>query len=163
MTPQQIAKDIERGAEIRAEIARLKKELKAVEGRIKQAAQESPHRDLEDENREGKQALLRSSKSVLPVRFTSDSIVASFDPDTELHLALRDIAGDKLGLFYEEVRKFQRVPKDGVKFRRIARENLEPKAFAELIHAATQRTKDGIAKSATVIAWDDLRPADQVA
>lgn len=159
MTPQQIAKDIERGAEIRAQIAGLQKELKTVESRLKQAAQEAPHVALEDENREGKQALLRSVKSVLPVRFTSDAIVASFDPDSGIHHKLAQIAGDKLHLFYAPVEKYQRVPKDGVEFRRIARDHLGPEAFAQLIYHATQRTKDGIAKSATIIAWDDIRTA----
>lgn len=162
MTPQQIAKDIERGREIIAEIDSLKAELKQIETRLKQAGQDAPHLPLEDENREGRQALLRSSRHVLPVRFTSDAIIASFDPDSETHRVLAGIAGDKLGLFYQEVRKFTRVPKDGVEFRKVAREHLAPEAFARLVHAATDRKKDGIAKSATVIAWDDIKPADAV-
>lgn len=163
MTPQQIAKDIERGHQIRAEIDGLKAELKTVEGRLKEAAGEAPHVDLEDAEREGKQALLRSSKHVLPVRFTADSIVGSIDEDGETHRRLAAIAADKLPLFFAPRPKLFRVPKDGREFRATAREHLDPQSFAALIYAATDRTKDGLAKSSTVIAWDDLKPADAVA
>ena len=38
-----------------------------------------------------------------------------------------------------------------------AREILDSDTFARLIHAVTQRDKNGIAKSKTVVAWDDAR------
>lgn len=160
MTPQQIAHDIERGRELISEIDARKAELKEIEARLKLAAQDAPHLPLECEEREGRQALLRSEAHVLPVRFTADSLVATVDADSQLHQQLQDIAGDKLPLFYAASTKLARVPKDGVEFRRTARAHLLPEACAALISASLQRDKSGIPRSSTVIAWDDLRPND---
>lgn len=158
MTPAQIATDIERGAAIKQEIATLQKELKDIEARLKQAAEAGEHVPLQDADREGKQCLLRSPKLVLPVRFTADAIVGSFAFDGPMHREILAIVGEqKLPLFFKEVHTLDRVPKDGQAFRKTAREHLEPDAFAGLIRAATQRDKDGIAKSTIQIAWDDIK------
>jgi hypothetical protein len=163
MTPQQIAADIERGNFLKAEIAKLETELKAIEGRLKQAAEAGEHVPLQDADREGKQCILRSPNLALPVRFTADSIIGSFLFDSPAHQEILGIVGpQKLPLFFKEVHGFDRVPRDGKKFREIARANLAPDAFAALIKAATARDKDGIAKSTVQIAWDDARPPEQV-
>ena len=163
MTPHQIATDIARGIEIKAEISRLEIELEAIEDRLEAAGLLGPHVPLQEAEREGKQFLARGSGKVLPIRFESDQIVGSFQPDSPMHKAIAEIAGDKLARFYKDVRKFERVPKDGNAFRKLARKLLEPAQFAKLINAATSRDKDGIAKAKTVIAWDDVKAADQVA
>jgi hypothetical protein len=64
----------------------------------------------------------------------------------------------KLPRLFKDTRAFVRVPKDGKAFRQIAREILDSDTFARLISAVTQRDKHGIAKSKTVVAWDDARP-----
>jgi hypothetical protein len=163
MTPQQIATDVERGKAIKEEIARLEAELKDIEARLKQAAQAGHHVPLQDKDREGKQCLLRSPRLVLPVRFTADSIVGSFPFDGEMHKAILGIVGpEKLPLFFKEVHSFERVPKDGQKFRKVARENLAADTFAALVQAATARDKEGIAKSSIQIAWDDTKAPEAV-
>jgi hypothetical protein len=163
MTPEQIAADIERGIVLRKEIAEREAELKEIEARLKTAAEKGEHVPLQDKDREGKQCLLRSPRSVLPIRFTADSIIASFLKDSPAHTEILAIVGEaKLPLFFKEVPGFARVPKDGQAFRKIARENLEPDAFAKLIHAATARDKKGIAKSTVQIAWDDAKPPEAV-
>lgn len=165
MTAQQIAADIARGKEIVEEIKRLETELKAIESRLEQAGLTGDQVPLQDKDREGKQYLARGEKIIVPVRFESDLIAGSFDPDSVMHKAVIAALGDqhlKLPLFFKDKRTFARVPKDGKAFRKIARKNLDPDTVAKLIHAVTQRDKDGIAKSKTVIAWDDAKPVDQV-
>lgn len=161
MTPQQIAADVARGLEIKAEIGRLTAELKLIESRLEAAGLEGEQIPLQDKDREGKQFLARGRDKIIPIRFESDQLIASFLPDTETHQAVKDIAGDKMDHLFKEVRKFDRTTKDGYTFRKLAREILDADRFARLIHACTARTKDGLAKSKTIIAWDDAKPIDQ--
>ncbi len=164
MTDQQIAADVNRGAEIVKKIAKFQKELKAVEARLTTAAQGGIHIPLQDENREGKQCLLRSPELVLPVRFTADSIIGSFPVNSPAHTTILKVVGEeKLPLFFKPVAGFARVPKDGEAFRKVGRKNLDPDAFAALIKAATAVDKDGIPKSTIQIAWDDAKPPEVVA
>ena len=163
MTPQQIAADIVRGIEIKNEIDLLKTELEAIENRLEAAGLLGPHIPLQEAEREGKQFLASGSGKILPIRFESDQIVGSFQPDSPMHKKIAEITGDKLPKFFKDTRKFERLPKDGNAFRKLARKLLEPDAFASLIAACTSRDKDGIPKSKTVIAWDDVKPIDQVA
>lgn len=164
MTATQIAADIKRGKEIKTEQAKLKKELDAIEARLTAAAEAGDHVPLQDENREGKQCLLRSPELVLPVRFTADSIIGSFPLNSPAHAAiLKAVGGEKLPLFFKPVAGFARVPKDGEAFRKVGRKNLDPDAFAALIKAATAVDKDGIPKSTIQIAWDDAKPPEVVA
>jgi hypothetical protein len=167
MTSQQIAADIARGTIIKAEIARLEIELKAIEARLESAGLQGEQIPLQDKDREGKQYLARGTDKIIPIRFESDLIAGSFQPDSLMHKAVISALGeknaDKLPQFFKDTRTFERVPKDGQKFRQLAREILEADCFAALISAATQRSKAGIPKSKTVIAWDDAKPLDQVA
>lgn len=158
MTPQQIAADIARGIEIKRQIGELVAELKGIEDRLEAAGLIGPHVPLEEKEREGKQYLATGSGKILPIRFESDQIVASFKPDSPTHTQIATILGDKLPKFFKDTREFKRVPKDGNAFRKLGRKLLEPEAFADLINACTSRDKKGIPKSKTVIAWDDARP-----
>lgn len=157
MKASQIAADIERGIEIKAEIAKLTEELKAIESRLQAAGAEGDQIPLQDANREGKQYLARSSKRIVPVRFESDLIAASFDPDSKMHKEAAAITGDLLPRFFKQSPKFARVPEDGEDFRSLAREILQPDQFAELIRAVTMRDKKGIAKSRIVVGWKDAK------
>lgn len=162
MTPQQIAVDIARGLEIRKQIAALTKELEAIESRLEAAGLAGDQIPLQDKDREGKQFLACGAEKIVPVRFESDLIAASFLPESEMHKAVLAVLGEeyrgKLPRLFKDTRSFVRVPKDGKAFRKLARELLDADTFARLISAVTQRTKDGIAKSKTVVAWDDARP-----
>jgi hypothetical protein len=163
MTPQQIAADIDRGIQIKAEIALLVVELKAIEERLEAAGLQGGQVPLQNPNLEGKQFLAKSSRTIVPVRFESDLIIGSFEAESPIHDQVKAICGDKIVRFFKASTKLDRVPKDGEAFRKLARELLDSDAFAKLIHAVTARDKKGIAKSKTVIAWDDAKPVDQVA
>jgi hypothetical protein len=162
MTPQQIAADIDRGIEIKELIASLTEELKAIEKRLAAAGCDGEQVRLQDPRREGKQFIARSNRQIVPVRFESDLIAASFDPDSIMRREAEEIAGELFPRFYKQSDKFARVPEDGEDFRVLARELLDPDAFAKLIRAVTQRDKDGIAKSRIVVGWKDAKPLDQV-
>lgn len=165
MTQTQIAADIARGLVIRSTIASLKIELDAIESRLESAGLQGEQIPLQDADREGKQFLARGDDKIIPIRFESDLIAGSFQPDSLMHKAVLTALGEdakKLPKFFKDARTFERVPKDGKAFRKLAREILDSGRFAALINASTQRGKDGIAKSKTVVAWDDARPIDQV-
>lgn len=163
MTPAQIACDIERGHEIKTLMAALTVELKAIEERLAKAGAAGVQIPLQDANREGRQFLARSERRIVPVRFESDLIAASFDPDSLMHKEAAAIAGDLLPRFFKQSNKFARVPEDGEDFRILARELLKPDQFAELIRAVTQRDKKGIAKSKIVVGWKDAKPIEAIA
>lgn len=161
MTPTQIAADVDRLLEIKTRIAELTLELKTIEARLEQAGLDGEQVPLVDADREGKQYLARGSAKIIPIRFESDLIAGSFKPDSEMHKACIAALGadaDKLPEFFADTRTFERVPKDGLAFRKLARELLPAASFAALVAAATQRTKDGLPKSKTVIAWDEAKP-----
>lgn len=163
MTTDQIANDIARGIEIRAEIATLEAELKAIETRLKNAAENGPHIPLQDAEREGKQFPAMGRSRIVPIRFESDLIAASFEPDSTMRTEIEAVTGEHFPRFYAVSNKFARVPKDGDALRKLARQLLTPEKFALLIRAATTRNKDGIAKSRVVVAWADAKPLDQAA
>ena len=163
MTPQQIAADVARGLQIKAEIGRLIVELDAIETRLEAAGLAGCQIPLQETDREGKQYLACGLEKIVPVRFESDQIVGSFPPDSIMHKDVAAIAGAHVEKFFKDVRKFERVPKDGNAFRKLARKLLAPDAFAKLISACTSRDKAGIPKSKTVIGWDDAKPIDQIA
>lgn len=156
MTPDQISADIERGIHIKAQIISLTAELKQIETRLETIGLLGDHQPLQNPNLEGKQYLARSQKHTLPVRFESDLIIGSLEAASPLHAQLKTICGDHLARFFKPSSKLDRVPKDGEAFRKLARALLEPTAFAQLIQTVTARDKNGIAKSRTVVAWDDV-------
>lgn len=160
MTPQQIAADIERGKEIKAEIAKLTVELKQINARLQAAAEKAEHQPLADKDREGKQAILSSRLRTLPVIFEADLLIASFKPDSLKHTELAALLGDKLPLFFKDTRVFERIQEDGQKFRKFARETLHPDVFARLIKACLDIKKDGIPKSRVVVDWDSAKPIE---
>ena len=163
MIDPKIAADIERGFAIKSEVAALTEELKAIEKRLENAGLNGEQIPLQDANREGKQFLARSNWRIVPVRFESDLIAASFDPDSTMHQRAAEIAGDLLPRYFKQSTKFARVPEDGEDFRILARELLEPDQFAALIQAVTQRDKKGIAKSKIVVGWKDAKAIEAIA
>jgi len=158
-TPAQIQTDVERGRVVVHMIAQLEIELKEIEARLIADGETGHQEPLQDANREGKQFLASGITGILPIRFESDLIAGSFSPEDEMHKAVIAAIGDaNLPKFFKDVRKFERIAKDGEAFRKAARQHLEPDAFASLVKAVTIRDKTGIAKSKTVVAWKEIRP-----
>ena len=160
MTTTQIAADIERGKQIKAEIALLTAELKLINARLHAAGEEAEHIPLADADREGKQAILRGSRHSLPIVFESDLLIASFKPDSPKHAEIQAILGEKMPQFFRDTRVFERIQDDGKSFRKFARENLPADTFAKLVQACTDRKKDGIAKSRIIVDWDASKPLE---
>jgi hypothetical protein len=157
--PEQIKADVERGRVVVHMIAQLEAELKEIEARLITDGETGHQEPLQDANREGKQFLASGLTGILPIRFESDLIAGSFSPDDQMHQAVLAAIGEEhLPKFFKDVRKFERIAKDGEAFRKAARQHLEPDAFAALVKAVTMRDKAGIAKSKTVVAWKDIRP-----
>lgn len=153
-----LEEDIERGIQIRAEIEKLTAELKLVEARIQAVAEQGTHVPLKEEDREGKKFIGRGRSAIVPVIFESDLLIASFLPNSPVHTELEEIAGDKLKLFFRDVRKFERVQEDGRDFRREARKAFKPDQFARFIRASLSLKKGGIPKSRVVVAWKESEP-----
>jgi hypothetical protein len=161
MTPEQIAADVERGIEIKRQLVVLTAELKAIEDRLEQAGLNGQQVPLQDKDREGRQFLARGRKLVIPVVFESDQIIGSFQPGSDLHTQIAELAGKHLAKFFKDTRVFKRVQKEGNDFRKEARKIFGTDAPA-FIAACLQRDKESIPKSRTVIAWDNARDADAV-
>ena len=163
MTPQQISSDVSRGLVIRDQIKTWQAELRAIEKRLEQAGLEGDQIPLQEPDREGRQFLARSPGTgvFVPVVFESDQIIASVVVGTDLHTTLFSMAGEHLPKFFVASHKLDRVQKDGQAFRKLARQTFEHTAPA-FINSCLQRDKDGIPKSRTIIAWDNVKPLDHI-
>lgn len=161
MTPAQIAADVDRLIVVKAEIAKLTAEAKAIEARLEKAALDGEQVPLQDAEREGKQFLARGSSRIVPIRFEADNLVSTFKHESPLHKELQTLLGNDFATFFKEVRGFERKYKDDAnKFRKFARTQLQPDAYAALIKTCLAKDKDGIPKSKTVIAINDAKPIE---
>lgn len=155
-----VKEDVDRGLEIKAEFARLQDELKEIEDRLEKAGLDGKQIPLKDKDREGRQYLAQGSARIVPVVFTSDSLISSF-PDTGItYLNLRGIVGDCLGEFYKLL--WARRIEDGMKFRKRAHEILGDSA-PHFITACLSRDKEGVPKSSVVVDWKNARPQEGAA
>jgi hypothetical protein len=160
MTPEQISADIERGEFLSKRIKADKEELKQIEARLESAGLNMPHIPLKDQDREGKQAILRSGDRTMPVVYESDLLVGSFPAKGLIHTTLGNImAKDVFTALFKEVHQYERRQDDGQKFRVALRKAITDDALRiDILNVLKSRTKDGITKSKTVIAWDRLTP-----
>jgi hypothetical protein len=164
MTKTQIAADVQRGLQLRQEIKARQAELKAIEKRLEQAGLEGEQIPLQEEDREGRQFLARGGDAVVPVVFESDQLIASFRLGSETEARLEEFAAEhpvELARFYEAETTYSRVPKDGLAFRKLARDLLGV-AAPRFISLCIQRDKSGAPKSRTVIAWDNAKDPSAV-
>ena len=166
MTPQQISSDIERGLDLRTIIKTAQAELKSIEKRLEQAGLEGDQIPLQEADREGRQFLARSPKLnlIVPVVFESDQIVASFRKGSvfdETIQAFCDSREIRLHEFFVPETTYSRLAKDGQEFRKTARTMLGSVA-PEFVSQCVQRDKAGIARSRTIIAWENAKSLDQV-
>jgi len=148
---------VDRGIELRAEIKKLQKELDGIEVALESAGYEGTHRELKDEDREGRRWMAAGSRLIIPVVFTADKIVSSFKKDSPQHTRAAAAAAGKLGEFYLPATTFENRFKDGKQFRKAADETLG-QAAPGFITVCLARDKHGVPKSDVKIAWEDAEP-----
>lgn len=158
-SPSQLATLVDEAIQLRAEIAARTARLKEVESLIEAAALQGPHQDLADPDREGKQfRACSASGRVLPVIFTSDNLIQSFQDKSDKHNELLEIAGpDHLRRLFKRPTKWETMFTDGHKFRAAARELLPEADAIRFLAACRQVDKAGIPKSSTKFAWDQVQ------
>lgn len=137
-----------------AQIVALTKRKKEIEAALKKAAETMPHERLADDSREGRRVMLPGRSWRIPVIFTSDALIKSFQEGSAKHKELALIAGDKLNLFFKPPCKWETRFEDGQKFRAAASEQLGDLAPAFIV-ACRATDSAGIPKSSTVVAVDD--------
>ena len=158
-TTAQITSDVDRALALVAKMKADKKELEAIEARLVAAALERDKIPLEDEGREGQQFLACGSSCAVPVRFESDSLMATLPDEGPSFDLVKAACGVLFPKLWSKVTGYARKEKDGDKFRRNVRELAEPDRAAEIINATLARDKKtGLVKSRTVIAWENTRP-----
>jgi hypothetical protein len=165
MTTEQIAADIERGDFLSRRIKCDKAELKQIEKRLESAGLNVPHIPLKEQDREGKQAILRCGERTLPVIYESDLLIGSFPASGLIHTTLCEIvAPDVFKALFKEVNQYERRQEDGQKFRVALRKAVADEPLRlDILKVLKATTKEGITKSKTVIAWDRLTPVTQPA
>ncbi len=159
-TPNELARLVDEALQLRAEIQQRQARLKEVESLIEAAALKGPHEDLADADREGKQFRATSATGrVLPVIFTSDALIGSFQHQSDKHRELEALAGNAatLSRLFKKPSKWEIMFTDGHKFRAAARELLGEAASIPFIAACRQVDKAGIPKSSTKFAWDQIQ------
>jgi hypothetical protein len=157
-----ILRDVDRGAELTQAIASAKTELDAIEERLEADALARPdeHEALADASREGRQFLAKGTRITLPIVFTSDLLVKTFAPKSDVHDRIEAASDGQLARFYRLKPVFECTQKDGKAFRTFAAEILGPKAPA-LVAACRQVDKNGIPKSSTKLEWKDALAAQE--
>ena len=151
--------DVDRGLEIRDSIKKLEAEMKDIDTRLKHAALHGEQVELTDADREGRQYLAAGSARIVPVILTADLIVGEFGHSSPRHVEICNALKGKSHLMLEmfkTVRKFDNRFDSGKKFRAQAAEVFGDLAPA-FITACVARDKDGIAKSAIKIMWDETK------
>jgi len=140
------------------QLDKLEAELKPLEAIIKQAGINGPHVPLEDAQREGKQAILKTPTHALRVRIESDNLVGGFEIGSETDKKVQALlTPTEFKSLFKAVRKHERKEADGHKFRIKAKKAIANEAtYLQLIKTIRSLDKDGLPTSKTVIAWDTL-------
>lgn len=150
---------VDRGLVLRREIKDRQEELKAIEESLESAGLKAEQTELKDQDREGRRWLARGTDVIVPVIFTADKLVASFQEGTKVHkqivAALPD--GVKIEKFFTRCVTFKSLFEDGKVFRANA-EALLDKQAPKFITACVAKDKHGIPKSDVKIAWDRAEP-----
>ena len=155
-----IKADVDRGLEIRAQMEKLKVELKDIETRLHHAALHGVQVELADADREGRQYLAAGSERIVPVILTADLIVGEFASDSKRHIEILDSLYPRSGLtlFFKPVSKFENRFDSGKKFRLQALEEFGKDLAPKFITACVARDRDGIAKSSIKVMWEETQP-----
>jgi len=146
---------IDRGAALTAQIGELGKELKEVEEKIREIAKtkSDQHVPLTNDAREGRVFQARGSELVVPVVFTADRLVGSFQRGSKEHQRIAGaVPEEHFASFYRPWDGFENAFDDGLKFRHQAAALLGKDAPA-FITAALLVDKLGLPKSDIKIEW----------
>lgn len=149
---------VDRGLELREQIERMQKELKEIEGQLKEVGLKSEQEDLKDADREGKRWLAQGTRHVVPVIFTADKIVGQFQANGATHSQVKVLAGEDLRSFFKLQQVYNNQFESGKKFRQMAESVLGSKAPA-FITACLTRDKFGVPKSDIKVEWGEAGPA----
>jgi len=155
-----IRADIDRAVTLRSEIATRQTELDKITDRLVaaglKAGQAGRHEELVDAQRDGTRWLARGSGIAVPIIFTADKLIGTFQRDGAKHQTIKTSLGDQaneLTRFYKPVSGYETRFKDGKQFRSEADKVLAGRAPA-FVTACIARDKDGIAQSDVKIDWD---------
>jgi hypothetical protein len=145
---------IARGRELNARISADKRELDLIENTLRSRALAMPHEPLADGNREGRRATLRDGEQMVAVLFESDILKASFVSDSPVAKAVLPILDiDQTSALFKVKTTYERLVKDGHKFRLHCAEILPSALAANVIDLLKDRDRNGIVKSKSVIEW----------
>lgn len=156
-----IAKYVDRGLEIRSEIAQLLAELETIEAFMKQAGLRGEQVPLEDADREGRQFIAEGTEQIVPVVFTADLLVKSFGDGTAMHAKIEAASGGHLDVFFKKVTTHKGIIEDGKAFRTKAAEVLGTHG-PYFVSACLQRDRNGIPKSQVRVEWERAKPLVEV-
>ena len=155
---------VDRAMELRSEIATRQADLdKLVAALIAaglKAGTAGRHDELVDAQRDGTRWLARGSGIAVPIIFTADKLIGSFQKDSPKHQTIRTSLGSQtaeLTRFYKPVNAYESRFKDGKQFRAEADKVLAERAPA-FITACIARDKDKIPLSDVKIDWDHAEP-----
>lgn len=153
MNAAQLRALVDRGLVVRAQMAALKQELDDIEAKLEKAGLDGDHQELKDADREGRRFLARGTDRILPIIFTADKLVQSFQANSAQHKTIAQKAGRHLQSFYLPVTQYKMVQKDGKAFRAAA-DQILGKDGPAFITACLARDKKGVPKSDVKIEWD---------
>jgi len=150
-----IKADVDRGLVLCSEIFACERELTEIEKRLIKAASDRPdkHLDLKDAERGGTRWFATGSDKLVPIIFTDDKIVGSFQINSPAHETILAAADGKLLKFFKPINAYKNRFDDGKKFRTLAAELLAASAPA-FITACVAKGTDGLPKSDIKIQWD---------
>lgn len=146
---------VDRGLQVVAEIAARQKELKGIEDKLRGVASDrsDQHVPLKAEAREGRQYLARGSALIVPVVFTADKLLGSFQLGSKDAQRIASAPSpEHFPTFWKPWNGFENRFDDGQKFRARA-EALLGDAAPAYINACLARDKDGLPKSDIKIEW----------
>jgi hypothetical protein len=150
-----IKADVDRGLVVHREMAALEKEKSEIDARLIKAALDRPdkHLDLKDAERGGTRWLATGTEQLVPIIFTDDKLIGSFQTNSPVHEILVVAADGNLRHFFKPINAYKNRFDDGKKFRKLAAELLAESAPA-FITACTAKGTDGLPKSDIKIQWD---------
>lgn len=168
LTAMTLAQLVDRGEVLVDEIHKRQKELKLVEAEIKARAQARPeeHVPLKDDSREGRKFVAPGSRRHVPVVFTADKLVGSFQKDSKEHKRISEFLASspelakEFATFFRPWNGYENRYKDGKDFRKKADE-VFGKDAPGFISACLARDKDQLPKSDIRIDWKQADEAEQ--
>ena len=154
-----IATLVDRGLAIMATQTELAAELRQIAAELEQhgLAHAREHETLADAQRAGRRWFARGTTAAVPLIFTADKLIGSFDAASPQRPAIELAAGPHFAAFFKPVTGFESLHKDGQTFR-VRAQNLLGDRAPTFITACLARDKNGLAKSDFKILWTDAKP-----